>query len=314
MKIISNLGLFLLFCAIFSGCVTTREQMNEEQGVGVEAGATSGGEVKSEDITAKPAEAPKMAEPEVVKKPDNAPAPASAAPETPAPVTAVQKPATAPQELNATPNAASTQAPPATAPAVAPVVMSVPKDVSTFGVDELRAEVARLNGRVEELEHDKQINDQARAEEHTKSAARIAELEKQLKTLQPDVQALPEGKSPFEAGKESFASDKFDEAIVFFTQALEKSDSGKEAEEATYLRGESYFKKQQYNKAIVDYSHFPEKFQKSSYHPKALLRIAEAFEATGRKDDSRAFYSDLAEKFPKTAEGKLAKKRLKLKK
>jgi TolA-binding protein len=34
----------------------------------------------------------------------------------------------------------------------------------------------------------------------------------------------------------------------------------------------------------------------------------------GRKDDAKAFYSDLQDKFPKTAEGKLAKKRLKAKK
>ena len=80
------------------------------------------------------------------------------------------------------------------------------------------------------------------------------------------------------------------------------------------MRGDCYFKKVQYNKAIVDFSHFPEKYQKSSYHPKALLRIAESFEAMGRKDDAKAFYSDLLEKFPRTAEGKLAKKRLKAKK
>jgi len=42
-----------------------------------------------------------------------------------------------------------------------------------------------------------------------------------------------------------------------------------------------------------------------------LLRIAESFEATGRKDDAKVFYSDLVEKFPKTAEGKIAKKKLK---
>ena len=88
-------------------------------------------------------------------------------------------------------------------------------------------------------------------------------------------------------------------------------EKGKQVEEATFLRGEANFKKLQYNKAILDYSKFPEKFQKSSFHPKALLRIAESFEAMGRKDDAKAFYSDLLEKFSKTAEGKIAKKKMK---
>ena len=92
---------------------------------------------------------------------------------------------------------------------------------------------------------------------------------------------------------------------------MAESESGKEAEEATFLRGESQYKKQQYTKAIVDYSRFSEKYPKSPYHPKALLKIAESFVALGKKEEAKAFYSELTDKFPKTAEGMLAKKRMK---
>ena len=201
-----------------------------------------------------------------------------------------------------------------TPPASAAKASVARPDVATYSPDELRVEVARLTGEVEETKHDKEFSDHAHQEEIVKSQARIAELEKKLKELQPDAPTVPEGKTPFEAGKDSYATNNCDEAISFFSQAIAKSDIGKEAEEATYLRGDCYFKKSQYNKAIVDFSHFPEKYQKSSFHPKALLRIAESFEAMGRKDDAKAFYSDLVDKFPKTAEGKLAKKRLKGKK
>ncbi|MCW3101414.1 MAG: hypothetical protein JWL77_7032, partial [Chthonomonadaceae bacterium] len=204
-------------------------------------------------------------------------------------------------------------------PAVAPVPAAAPiaapvKDYSSYTADELRAELARTSGQVEELEHDKQITEKQRDEQQKKNEARIADLEKKLKELQPDAVKPLDGQTPLEAGKEAMANEKYDDAVQFFGQVLEKSDTGKEAEEATYLRGETYFKKQQFNKAIVDFSHFPEKFQKSSFHPKALLRIAESFEMMGRKEDAKAFYSDLLDKFPKTAEGKLAKKRLKSKK
>jgi TolA-binding protein len=184
-------------------------------------------------------------------------------------------------------------------------------DPTTLSEDELRVELAQANGRVEELQHEKELSEKASSEELKKAQDRIAGLEKQLKELTPETVSVPEGKTPFEAGKDAYLAGKFDESLVFFSQFLSGQESGKEVEEATFLRGEAYFKKLQYNKAILDYSKFPEKFRKSSFHPKALLRIAECFEATGRKDDAKVFYSDLVEKFPKTAEGKVAKKKMK---
>jgi len=220
------------------------------------------------------------------------------------------RPKPTPEVMQSTP----TVAPPATAPTAATPAPTPLPDISSYSDDELRAEVARLSGKVEEDAHSKQVDDQAHADELKKYQDRLAELEKKLKELQPDAPSVPEGKTPLEAGRDAFQAGKCDEAIPFLSQTLEKSASGKEAEEATYKRGQCYFNKSQYNKAIVDFSRFPEKYQKSPYHPKALLGIAESFEAMGRKDDAKAFYSDLVDKFPKTAEGKLAKKRLKGKK
>jgi TolA-binding protein len=286
MKLFLKILAVSLICGSLFACITTREQLNAEKGISsdgsgstAESAAPTEGDVKSEDISVKSSQAP-----EVVK------------------------------------NAEPVQAAPQTAPAMAPAA-ATPKqstksqpDASNYSAEELRAEVARLTGEVEESEHNKQLSEQAHADAEKKDQERIAELEKKLKELQPDAPVVPEGKTAFVAGKDAYLANHCDEAIPFLSQSIAKSDASKEAEEATYLRGECYFKKAEYNKAIVDFSHFPEKYQKSSYHPKALLGIAESFEAMGRKDDARAFYSDLVDKFPKTAEGKLAQKRLKAKK
>lgn len=288
MKPSQILVILLVIPSLFVGCVTTREQMNEERGIGVEAndgsgGSSARGSVSSEEI------APKRANKESVKESEL---------KEPEVVKSVPPMIAAPKENSG----------------VVPAPVILKGDLANAGFDELRVEVARLTGRVEELEHEKEQVKKATEESEKKSQERIAELEKKLKEIQPDAPVVPEGKTPFEAGKEAYLSEKWDDAVLLMTQALEKQDTGKEAEEAVYVRAECYFRKQQYNKAIVDFSKFSEKYQKSAYHPKALLRIAEAFEAMGRKDDSKAFYSDLSEKFPKTAEGKLAKKRLKSKK
>jgi hypothetical protein len=279
--------LLLVLFLFSSSCVTTREQLNQMRKEGPE-GAPPAEEparpVKSEDL------AP------VKTVPETAPTPApTPEPPVPAPV-----PVAPPFAL-----------PPAI-PSPTPVPVLKP-EVADYGVEELRSELARVAGLAEEYRHEKEKSEVASAEVLKKAQERIAQLEKQLKDLTPEVPALPEGKSNFQAGKDAYLGGNLDEAVHFFTQVLSASESGKEAEEATFFRAEAQFKKQQYNKAIVDYSRFPEKFPKSSYHPKALLKIAESFDALGKKEEAKAFYSELVDKFPKTAEGMLGKKRLKAK-
>ena len=190
---------------------------------------------------------------------------------------------------------------------------AVDQNKGGYDVEVLRSQVAQLTGQVEDLEHDKKVTADQNLEDTKKLQAKIDELEKQLKDKEEQGPKIPAGKTPLEAAKDSYYASRFTEAAQFLDLYLKSNETGKEAEEAFYLRGMSNFKLKEYNKAIVDFSKFPEKFQKSPYHPKALLGIAESFDALGRKDDAKAFYSDLSDQFPKTAEGKLAKKRLKKK-
>lgn len=272
---------FMLFFISTSGfltsCVTTRAQLNEERGI-VETqdepvDVRSKNSVKSEDLGSASSE-PARGE---------------------APMTS-QAPST---------------------PQVGPYVPP-PAPVGGYGAEELRAEIARLNGRVEELEHEKKMKEEERTTEQKRLQDQVVGLEKQLKDTTPQAVEAPEGKSTFEAGKDAYFGALFEQAIQYMDQFLQKSENAKDADqkqvaEAIYIRGESYFKRKEYKKAIVDFSKFPEKFQKSAYHPKALLRIAESFEAMGMKEDAKAFYQELSDQFAKTAEGKLAKKRLKKK-
>jgi TolA-binding protein len=256
------------------GCVTTRKEW-----------------IRQREVQEVPRQAPRTEPARPVTKPvANPPSSASAA--------------------NATATPASTEAVPV-APTPAAPTPEPPKDLTTLSDDELRVELAKAIGKNEELERELEQKNQAKSEEMKKAEERIAALEKQLKELTPEAPKVPEGKSPFEAGKDAHAAGNWDEAIAFFDQTLANNEKGKTIEEATYLRGDCFFKKLQYNKAIVEFSKFPERYQKSAFHSKALLRIAESFESMGRKDDAKMFYSELLEKFPKTAEGKIAKKKTK---
>ena len=274
----------LIFLISTSACVTTRSQLNEQRAQGGEtenAESAAPAVVKSEDLTPK---APSTSVPPMVAAPA-APTQATAVPYALPPVKDNQQPA---------------------------VISSTPAVTSQYGMEEMRASLAKMSGQIEELEQEKKIKDAAQSEEQKKLQTKVDDLEKKLKEKEAleAGPAIPEGKTSLEAGKDAYFSNRFDLAIQYFDAFLKTTDSGKEAEEATFLRAESNFKQKEYKKAIVDYSKFPEKYPKSNYHPKALLKIAECFEGLAMKEDAKAFYSDLFEKFPKTVEGKLAKKKL----
>ncbi len=186
-------------------------------------------------------------------------------------------------------------------------------------IDELKTELARLTGRLEELER---AQGQASKNEGTahleavkKLETRLNELEQaQIETLEnlKKVQTSSPAADPvswLEQGKSRLISGDLEGAAEALSEYL-KSSKPRQAEEATFLRGEAYFGLKQYKKAIIDFSKFPERFQKSRKMPEALYKIGLSFDALGMREDARNFFQELIEKFPKTAEAKKAKGRV----
>lgn len=188
-----------------------------------------------------------------------------------------------------------------------------------YVVDELKSEMTRLNGRIEDLERAQRAAggtaSNASREETKKLESRIVELEEaqanMIETIRKLQEATPAASDPVELlnkGKKFFEEQEFESAIESFTGYL-KAPKAKKSEEATFLRAESYFRLKQYKKAIVDYSKFPEKYSKSERMPAVLLRIGQSFDALGMRDDAKGFYQELTEKFPKSPEAKKIRKK-----
>ena len=167
--------LCLLLIPSVGACVTTREELNRQRGVTAELDAKP---IKSEDLT-KPAETP----------------PVSQTPVPQPPLT----PKTAPEPVPESSGQPSAQAP-----------VPAPKtDLTTLSEDELRAELAKANGQVEELQHEKELKEKNGAEDLKKAQERIVALEKQLKELTPETLTVPEGQTPFDtAGEEKKEAEK----------------------------------------------------------------------------------------------------------
>lgn len=191
-----------------------------------------------------------------------------------------------------------------------------------YVMDEIKSELTRISGRIEDLERTQKQGNQnaatANKEELKKIENRIAELEQAqanmieaLKKLQEtQAQAQVEPKELLEKAKSQMDAGQKEAAVETLTAYL-KNPKAKKSEEATYMRAEAYYALKQYKKAIVDYSKFPEKYTKSTHLPSALLKIGLSFEALGMKEDAKGFYQELVEKFPKSSEAKKAKAKLK---
>ncbi len=191
-----------------------------------------------------------------------------------------------------------------------------------YEIEELKSEITRLAGRIEDLERDKRnesgkVNASTR-EELKKLESRIAELEQAQVNMIEAIKKIQETPPPppadtesyLDKGKSLYEAGKFEGAIDAFTNYL-KGSKPKKAEQATFLRAESFYKLKQYKKAIVDYSKFPEKYIKSSFMPQALYKIGLSFDNLGMNEDAKGFYQEVVEKFPKSAEGKKARAKLK---
>jgi len=191
-----------------------------------------------------------------------------------------------------------------------------------YVLDELRSEITRLTGKIDELEHNQSQASQkaagAQSEEAKKLERRVVELEaaqaaliEQLKKVQATAaQAASDPNELLDKGKKQLGTGDLEGAIESLSAYL-KSPRASAAEEATYLRGEALYELKQYNRAIADFAQFPEKFTRSHRMPQVLYKIGLSFLALQNKSDARAFFSELIEKFPKSPEAKKARSKLK---
>ncbi len=187
-----------------------------------------------------------------------------------------------------------------------------------YAIDEIKSEITRMNGRIEDLERGTKGNE-GQKEDSKKLEARIVELEnaqaqmiEAIKKMQeaPTAPANVEASDAFEKAKKQFEAQDMPGTIQSLNVYL-KNPKAKHAEDAIFLRGEAYFQTKEFKKAIVDFSKFPEKYTKSKRMPHALMRIGQSFDALGMKEDAKGFYSELQDKFPKSPEAKRVHSKIK---
>jgi tol-pal system protein YbgF len=193
-----------------------------------------------------------------------------------------------------------------------PVPVRVQQAQESYAVDEIKQEITRLTGRIEDLERNRGDGELKQVIE------RVTALEKSNTDLMAEIeklrvpQSVPTAHSDdiLKKAREAFSKQDYESASSLFGKYLQ-SPNVTNRQEAVFYRAESLFELKDYRKAINEYSQFPEKFTQSKRMPTALYKIGLSFDHLGMKEDAKNFYQELVERFPTSPEAKRSKSKTK---
>jgi len=209
-------------------------------------------------------------------------------------------------------------------------------------VNALNEEVRILTGRIEELEHLLQRQDQKDAdsvkaennqlkklaESAKETDERIFRLEQYLNfepstqkapAEKPVAKIIPAGKTEpeltedeiYRMAKQAFDQGDSDSARTKFQELIERFPKSERADNAQFWIGEIYYREKWYEKSILEYQKVIENYPKGNKVPASLLKQGFAFLNLGDNANSRLILQELIKKHPQSNEAKIAKDKLK---
>lgn len=194
-------------------------------------------------------------------------------------------------------------------------------------MEEIKAELTRLSGKQEEIEHTQRTNNVGELKEYmARLDGRIAELEKNQILIMTELKDLKDKKAAEQAAAREaavptkdllsqahklLAERKYEEASEKFKTVLSKNPKPKDAADAHFGLGEAEYGQKNYKKAIVQYSKVQEVNAKSFRIPASLYKIGLAFQHLNMSKESKGFFAELIERYPKSPEAKRARAKVK---
>ena len=215
------------------------------------------------------------------------------------------------------------------------------------GLDHVQAEIGRLQGRVEEIEHQRKKdmsgfssardNEQKGTEKAIQElSAKVTALQEAQNTLFEEVKklhedALAERSRPaptaspskkkgnqgavapgnFDSALAAYKAQDYGSATAGFRGYLEASPKAKRALDARYYLADSLFKQKQYEQAAAEFGTVHDKSPTSFYGRRSALRLAQSFKQMGNTKDAKAFAELLVQESPNSEEAKTARKMIK---
>ena len=197
--------------------------------------------------------------------------------------------------------------------------------VSYSDVQQVRDDVSRLQGSIEEISHNNRQTFGRLGMEDSLLVHKVDELELRLQKIEQSIASAKQenlSSSPplpsvpltdaalLSDGEEKLNKKSYPAARESFTLLLQRKPASALDDEAQFYVAESYFGEKWYEKAILEYQVVISKYTKSSKRPAALYKQALSFELTGDAVNAKARYRDLVNIYPASSQAALARKKL----
>ncbi len=213
------------------------------------------------------------------------------------------------------------------------------------GLEKTQAELGRLQGRIEELEHVRKkemtgLQSGRDSEQKTveELKAKVNSLQESQNALFDEIKKLKEenlalvgeqrsrpspsnagdgaGKkkavsASFEGALGAYKSKNYQAAADAFRAFLDTKPKGKKALDAQFYLGDSLFKEKEFSAAVVAFGVVHEKSPSTPMGRQSTLKIAQSFKAMGKDKDAKAFAQLLVQASPDSKEAAAARKLLK---
>jgi tol-pal system protein YbgF len=114
----------------------------------------------------------------------------------------------------------------------------------------------------------------------------------------------------YDTAMASFKEEKYEDAMKGFQALLTRYPNSDRADNAQFWIGECYMGLKQYEKAILAYQEVIKKYPKGNKVPSAMLRQAIAFLEIKDKTSTRLLLKKIINKYPNSSEAQIAKKKL----
>jgi tol-pal system protein YbgF len=195
--------------------------------------------------------------------------------------------------------------------------------VSYSDVQQVRDDVSRLQGSIEEISHNNRQTFGRLGMEDSLLVHKVDELELRLQKIEQSIASAKQeslSSSPLPPtqtdaallsdGEEKLNKKSYAAARESFSLLLQRKPASTLADEAQFYVAESYFGEKWYEKAILEYQVVISKYTKSSKRPAALYKQALSFELTGDAVNAKARFKDLVNIYPASSQAALARKKL----
>jgi len=200
--------------------------------------------------------------------------------------------------------------------------------VSYSDIQQVRDDVSRLQGSIEEISHNNRQTFGRLGMEDSLLVHKVDELESRLQKIEQfiiasakrDTLSVPSS-SPvppviltdaalISDGEQKLNAKNYLAARENFSLLLQRKPLSARADEAQFFIAESYFGEKWYEKAILEYQVVISKYSKSSKRPAALYKQALSFELIGDAVNAKARFGDLINIYPSSPQAALARKKM----